>query len=112
LKSYLRSFDTTMPLPPVVYTAPQMAVGEQMLFVRGTGIQGNGSSSISSSGLGQVQDVGFFDLGTGRGVLFGGYAPFFDGFSSDAGRGTGIWGYDLSPRREASVGALLYLSAR
>jgi hypothetical protein len=109
LKAYLRSFDTTMTLPPVVYTAPQMAVGNAVIALRGTGIQGNGATSISSSGLGQVQDIGLFDIDAGRGILFGGYAPFFDGFSSDAGRGTGIWGYDASPGREASVGAVVYL---
>ena len=34
------AFSSTLPIPPVVYTGPQMAVGESMLFVRGSGIQG------------------------------------------------------------------------
>ncbi len=112
IKSYIRSFNSTLPIPPVVYTGPQMAVGENMLFVRGSGIQGNGSSAISSSGLGQVQDVGFFDLASGNGVVFGEYMPFFDGLSSEAGTGTGIWGYDISPGVESSVGWVHYIPAR
>lgn len=109
IKNYIRSFDTTMSIPPVVYTGPRIAVGNSMLFVRGTGIQGNGSSSISSSGLGQVQDVGFFDLSTGDGVVFDQYMPFFDGLSANAGAGPGIWGYDVRPGKESSVGALYYI---
>jgi hypothetical protein len=83
-----------------------------MLFVRGSGIQGDGTpSQISSSGLGQVQDIGFYSLATGRGVLFGDYIPWTDGLSSEAGTGTGIWGYDVHAGRESSVGAVLYLPA-
>ena len=111
LKSYIRGFNSTLPIPPVVYTGPQMAVGASMLFVRGSGIQGNGADTISSSGLGQVQDVGFFDLQTGNGVVFGGYIPFFDGLSSEAGTGTGIWGFDVWPGQESSVGWVEYLPA-
>ncbi len=109
IKNYIRSFDTTMSIPPVVYTGPRIAVGNSMLFVRGTGIQGNGGGSISSSGLGQVQDIGFFDLATGDGVVFDQYMPFFDGLSSNAGAGPGIWGYDVRPGQESSVGALYYI---
>ena len=109
LKSYIRTFESTLSIPPVVYTAPNIVVGEEMLFVRGTGIQGNGGSSISSSGLGQVQDVGFFDLQTGHGIVFDEYMPFFDGLSSEAGRGTGKWGYDVWAGQESSVGAMYYI---
>lgn len=112
IKSYIRGFNSTLPIPPVVYTGPQMAVGSSMLFIRGSGIQGNGGNTISSSGLGQVQDVGFFDLATGNGVVFDQYMPFFDGLSSEAGTGTGIWGYDISPGVEASVGWVHYIPAR
>ncbi|MCB9661707.1 MAG: hypothetical protein H6726_28940 [Sandaracinaceae bacterium] len=111
LKRFIRDHGTTLPIPPVVFTGPQLAVGESMLFVRGSGIQGNGSSAISSSGLGQVQDVGFFDLSTGRGIVFGDYIPWTDGLSSEAGTGTGIWGYDVHAGQESSVGALVYLPA-
>ncbi len=106
LKAYIREFSSTLPIPPVVYTAPRLAVGEAMLFVRGSGAQFGGSAS---SGLGQVQDLGFFDLATGHGGVFGGYVPWFHGLSSGAGTGTGIWGYDVYPGSEASVGALVYI---
>lgn len=112
LKSYIRGFNSTLPIPPVVYIGPQLAVGENLLFVRGAGSQGNGSSDISSSGLGQVQDVGVFDLATGKGLIFDRYMPFFDGLSSEAGTGTGIWGYDMSPGVEASVGWVHYIPAQ
>jgi hypothetical protein len=111
LKRFIRDHSSTLPIPPVVFTGPQLAVGETMLFVRGSGIQGNGSTAISSSGLGQVQDVGFFSLSTGRGVVFGDYIPWTDGLSSNAGRGPGIWGYDVHAGQESSVGALVYLPA-
>lgn len=111
VKSYIRSFNSTLPIPPVVYTGPQMAVGESLLFVRGSGIQGNGGATISSSGLGQTQDIGVFDLSTGDGVVFDRYMPFFDGLSSEAGTGTGIWGYDVNPGVESSVGWVHYLPA-
>ncbi|MBK6810922.1 MAG: hypothetical protein IPG81_18880 [Sandaracinaceae bacterium] len=112
LKRYIRDHSSTLPIPPVVFTGPQLAVGTSMLFVRGSGIQGDGTpSQISSSGLGQVQDIGFFSLATGRGVLFGDYIPWTDGLSSEAGTGTGIWGYDVHAGQESSVGAVLYLPA-
>lgn len=112
LKRYIRDHSSTLPIPPVVFTGPQLAVGTSMLFVRGSGIQGDGTASqISSSGLGQVQDVGFYSLATGRGVVFGDYIPWTDGLSSEAGTGTGIWGYDVHPGQESSVGAVLYLPA-
>jgi len=109
LKKYIRSFGTTLPIPPVVYTGPQLAVGKKSLFVRGTGIQGSGGT-LSSSGMGQVQDMGVFDLGTGKGIVFQNYMPFFDGLSSNAGAGPGIWGYELGAEgEENSTGAILYL---
>lgn len=112
LKRFIRDHSTTLPIPPVVFTGPQLAVGESMLFVRGSGIQGDGTpNQISSSGLGQVQDIGFFSLSTGRGIVFDDYIPWTDGLSSEAGTGTGIWGYDVHAGRESSVGAILYLPA-
>ena len=80
-----------------------------MLFLRGSGVQGNGGGTMSSSGLGQVQDVAFFDLSTGDGFVFRDYMPFFDSLSSDAGTGTGIWGYDFVEGKENSVGWIQYL---
>ena len=112
IKSYIRSFSSTLPIPPVVYTGPQLAVGKAMLFVRGTGIQGNGGATISSSGMGQPQDFALFDLETGHGVVLNGYMPFFDGLSSMAGTGAAIWGWDVWPGRESSVGWIEYLPAR
>jgi hypothetical protein len=109
IKAYIRSFDTTMPIPPVVFTGPQMAVGTSMLVVRGTGIQGNGGSAISSSGLGQAQDLSIHDLVTGQGVVLNDYVPFFDGLSSEAGTGAAIWGLDAWSGRESSVGWVEYL---
>lgn len=109
LKAFIREHGSTLPIPPVVYTGPQMAVGGSMLFVRGSGIQGNGSSAVSSSGMGQAQDFSFFDLSTGRGVVFGGYVPWLHGLSSGGGTLRGIWGYDVDTTREASVGWIEYL---
>lgn len=100
LKRYLRGFATTLPIPPVVYVGPQLAVGSTLLFVRGTGIGG---------GLGQVQDVGVFSLASGHGIVFDGYEPLLDGLSAEAGTGTGIWGYDLWPGVGSSVGWVHYI---
>lgn len=111
IKSYIRTFNTTMPIPPVVYTGPRLAIGQSMIFARGTGIQGNGAGTISSSGLGQVQDLGFLDLQTGNGLVFNRYMPFFDGLNSEAGTGNAIWGYDVWPGRESSVGFVHYIAA-
>ncbi len=111
LKDYIRARGTTLPIPPVVFTGPQLAVGNAMLFVRGSGIQGNGSDPVSTSGLGQVQDIGFFSLATGRGVVFGDYVPWLHGLSAENGSGTGIWGYDIHAGRGSSVGAVMYLPA-
>jgi len=109
LKQFIRQHGTTLPIPPVVYTGPQMVVGQNMLFIRGSGIQGNGGNTLSSSGLGQVQEVGFFDLSTGRGLLFGGYVPWINGLSAGGGTAKAIWGYDLVPGKEGSIGAIEYL---
>jgi hypothetical protein len=109
VKAFIRGAGSLLPIPPVVFTAPQVAVGRTLLFVRGTGIQGNGSTSLSSSGLGQVQDVGFFDLSTGAGLVFNGYMPWRHGLSAEAGTGAAIWGWDVWRGRESSVGWLEYL---
>lgn len=111
LKRFIRARDTTAPIPPVVFTGPQMAVGASVVAVHGSGIQGNGADILSSSGMGQVQEFGLFDLRTGRGIVFGGYVPWTNGLSSGAGREGGIWGYDLVPDREASLGAIVYIPA-
>ncbi len=109
IKAFIRSFGTTLPIPPVAYTAPRIAVGEKLLYVRGAGIQGDGGPTISSSGLGQAQDIAFLDRRTGQGYVLNRYMPFFDGLSSNAGAGTAIWGYDVWPGRESSVGFLHYI---
>lgn len=110
LKQWIRATAVSLPIPPVVFTGPQMTVGESSLFIRGSGRQAGSDLELSSSGMGQVQDVGAFDLATGRGFMFGTYNPFFGGLSSEAGKGGGIWGLDFSgPGKEASVGAILYV---
>jgi hypothetical protein len=110
IKNYIRSFGSTLSIPPVVYTGPQMVVTEKVLVVRGTGIQGNGTTTVSSSGMGQVQDIGFFDLAGGKGLVFENYMPFFDGLSANAGQGAAIWGFDLGKDdEENATRALTYL---
>lgn len=108
LKKAIRSFDSTASLPPVVYTGPHMLVTENALFVRGSGVQGDLGEIISSSGMGQVQDMGLFDLATGHGLLLTDYNPFFEGVSSNAGRDA-VWGFDFEPEVESSTGAFIYL---
>lgn len=102
LKNYIRQFESTLPIPPVVFTGARATVGRNFLAVRGSGIQGNGGNTQSSSGLGQVQDVGLFDLATGRGLIFNDYLPWYDGPS-------GVWGLDLVSGQESSVGLVHYL---
>jgi hypothetical protein len=147
LKRWIRSFGSTLAIPPVVFTGPQMAISQHYVAVRGTGIQGNSETgapeipdelkgltpfemrekgvsdeqikSISSSGLGQVQDIGIFSRATGKGLIFPqetvdglkfDYNPFINGLSSNAGRGFGIWGLELGPWDvEFSTGAIMYL---
>ncbi|MCC6750560.1 MAG: hypothetical protein IT371_23045 [Deltaproteobacteria bacterium] len=99
-------------VPPTSYTGPEIAVGQKTLFLRGTGIQGSGTTSISSAGLGQVGDVGLYDLGTGRGAVLRGHDLWLHGPSSR-------WGFDLEPSNAAmdysgdvSVAALLFVPRR
>jgi len=96
-------------VPPTTYTGPEIAVGERSLFLRGSGIQGDGSASMNSSGLGQVGDLGVYDLGSGRGVMFRGFTLMLDGPSAR-------WGFDLEPATKSklysddvSVSAVLYV---
>ena len=96
-------------VPPTSYTGPEIAVGERGLFLRGTGMQGDGAASINSSGLGQVGDLGVYDLASGRGVMFRGFTLMLDGPSAR-------WGFDLEPKTKSklysddvSVAALLYV---
>ena len=48
-------------------------------------------------------------LAHGRDIIFNGYQPFWDGLSSMAGTGAAIWGLDLYPGQESSVGLVEYL---
>lgn len=96
--------DCTGVVPPVSYTGPEIAVGSQSLFLRGTGAQTSGKNS---AGLGQVSDLGVFDLGRGLGVMFRNYRLWTDGPSAR-------WGLDLRPENptrtyddDQSVGAIL-----
>jgi hypothetical protein len=98
-------------VPPTAYTGPEIAVGTRSLFLRGSGIQGDGQKggSISSSGLGQVGDLGVYDLGSGRGVLFRQHNLWMDGPSSR-------WGFDLHPKNasksyddDQSVSAVMWV---
>lgn len=100
LKRYIRSYGGGMPLPPIAYTGPSMALAGDFVVMRGSGIQGGGGAAVSSSGLGQVGDVGVFDTRTGHGVLFRDYIPFFDGAS-------GRWGVSMLEGRDASTGFVL-----
>lgn len=112
LKSYIRAFGTSLTLPDIGMTGPQIEVSQKSLFLRGSGIQGSEDGEIlSSSGLSQVQDIGVFDLASGKGKIFRQYMPFINGLSADHGAGGGIWGFELSGvTDEASVGGLLYLA--
>lgn len=74
-------------VPPTAYTGPEIAAGKSNVFMRGTGIQ---SQEKNSSGLGQVADLGVYDLQSGRGVMFRNYQIWLDGPSSR-------WGFDLNP---------------
>ncbi len=93
-------------VPPTAYTGPEIAVGQKNIFLRGTGIQ---SDEKNSSGLGQLADLGVYDLARGQGVMFRGYQVWLDGPSSR-------WGFDLNPSNPAkdytddvSTAALLWL---
>lgn len=93
-------------VPPTSYTGPEIAVGKSGLFMRGTGIQ---SAEKNSSGLGQVADIGLYDLESGKGVIFRNYQIWLDGPSSR-------WGFDLNPANAArdytddvSTSALLWV---
>ena len=89
----------------------QFGQNGSVVFVRGSGIQGNGSSASSSSGMGLVlEERSAYEVHQG-GWGLGVYSPDLDGLSSEAGTGTGIWGYDVHAGQESSVGALMYLPA-
>jgi hypothetical protein len=109
VKQYIRSYSSTMSIPPVVFTAPQMAVGESVVFLRGTGIQGNGYDTMSSPGLGQARDLGVFDRATGHGAVLNDYLPWFNGLSAEDG--TAVWGYPIWQDHASSVGWVEYLPA-
>jgi len=78
-------------VPPTAYTGPEVAAGSGVLVLRGTGIQ---SAEKNSSGLGQVADIGIYDLASGKGVMFRDYQIWLDGPSSR-------WGFDLNPANKA-----------
>jgi hypothetical protein len=59
--------------------------------------------------MGQAQDVAVYDLATGRGLVFNGYQPLWHGLSAEAGTGAAIWGWDVWPGQESSVGWIEYL---
>ncbi len=94
-------------VPPTSYTGPEIAIGAKNLFLRGTGIQGE---EKNSSGLGQLADIGVFDLASGKGVMFRDYQVWLDGPSSR-------WGFDLNPANpikdyqdDVSTAALLWVA--
>ena len=78
-------------VPPTAYTGPEIAAGNRIIALRGTGIQ---SDEKNSSGLGQLADIGIFDLASGKGVIFRDYQVWLDGPSSR-------WGFDLNPANPA-----------
>ena len=101
-------------LPPIVYIAPEIVAGKNSIFLRGSGVQGSsagGLSDVSASGLGQVGDIGVFDITSKyEGIIFRHYIPWLNGPS-------GKWGLDLDPDHkykkkddeDLSTGAILYL---
>lgn len=101
LKAWLRGIDTTLPIPPVVYTGSRVVVSRDYAIVRGTGSQGNGETSVSSSGMGQAGDITFISRATGHGAMFRGTIPMFDGASAR-------WGFPLRAT-DSSVRALYVL---
>ena len=106
-RSLLRWCETcTGVVPPTAYTGPEIAVGQRSVFLRGTGIQ---SDEKNSSGLGQLADIGVFDIDSGKGVIFRDYNIWLDGPSSR-------WGFDLNPddptkdyQDDQSTAALIYV---
>ena len=91
-------------VPPTVYTGPALVATAKALILRGTG------ASVTSSGLGQVGDLGVFDLQTGKGLVFRKHSLWLDGPSAR-------WGFDIQPEVAAktpqfdqSVSALLYVA--
>jgi hypothetical protein len=94
-------------VPPTAYTGPDIAVGTKSLFLRGTGTASIGKNS---AGLGQVSDMGVFDLASGLGVAFRQWSIWLDGPSAR-------WGFDLNPANptrtyddDQSVGAMLWVN--
>lgn len=94
-------------VPPTAYTGPEIVAGRSSLFLRGTGIQ---SDEKNSSGLGQVADLGVYDLAKGLGVMFRDYQIWLDGPSSR-------WGFDLNPSNpikdysdDVSTSAMVYVA--
>ncbi len=108
IKQYIRKTGNTLPIPPVVFTAPYLAVSKYLVFVGGRGIQGNGKGVISSSGLGQVQDIGVYSIAKGTGYVFRKWMPFFDGLSAEAGKGRGIWGLELGKADEENSTSVIH----
>ncbi|MFZ4578627.1 MAG: hypothetical protein ACOYOB_09575 [Myxococcota bacterium] len=94
-------------VPPTAYTGPAITVGTKSLFLRGTGTASIGKNS---AGLGQVSDMGVFDLASGLGVAFRKWSIWMDGPSAR-------WGFDLNPANptrtyddDQSVGAMLWVN--
>lgn len=94
-------------VPPTAYTGPEIVVGKESVFLRGTGIQ---SSELNSAGLGQVSDIGVYTILDGRGVIFRNYQIWLDGPSAR-------WGFDLHPENptktfedDVSTAAFYWLS--
>lgn len=100
-------------VPPVVYTGPEIAAGRTGLFLRGTGVQGC-DNTLNDSGLGQVSDIGVFDLASGEGVTYRNYITWLNGAGKAASGGNlqaaSYWGFDLEPSKDTlSTGGLLYV---
>jgi hypothetical protein len=94
-------------VPPTAYTGPDIAVGTKSLFLRGTGTASIGKNS---AGLGQVSDMGVFDLASGLGIAFRKWSIWLDGPSAR-------WGFDLNPANptrtyddDQSVGAMIWVN--
>jgi len=106
--------DATGALPPIAYIGPEIAVGGNNVFLRGAGVEGKGGGV---SGLGQVADIGAFDIQSGNGIVFRNYVPWLNATGkgedvTDLSAGS-YWGIDLDPKmRMLSTGGLLYYAGK
>lgn len=99
-------------IPPVMFIGPQLAAGENALFIRGTGIQGDNKGV---SGLGQGADIAGYDLASGNTIAFRDYTFWLNGPGRKEDpkgnlKACGRWGYDLDEALpELSTGGIAFV---